>query len=136
MKKTEEREMDLNRRFMNPEKIEKAPEGFTDNVMSAVRVGSRLVVNKKERAKGFIVPAAVLAFMLVLVIISVFSGIDKNTVSDGAISKILQDISLFKIKTPSLPGLTLPGIVVYISLGIFVLGIFDLFLGRIFYRRQ
>jgi len=136
MKATEEREMDLNRRFMDPENIEKAPEGFTNNVMSAVHVESRLVLKKQEKSRGYIVPAAVLAFMLALVLISVLAGSDNNTVSGGEISKIFQDMSSIKIKTPSLPGLSLPGIAVYISLGIFVLLIFDLFLGKIFYRRR
>ncbi len=133
MKITENRENDLNRRFMNPESIEKAPEGFTGNIMSAVRVEPQVSVRKRD--VGIKVPLAVLAFMLALAIISVFAGSD-NSVPGGEISKLLQSISFVKIKAISLPGLNLPGLAVYIILGIFVLLIFDLFLGRIFYRRH
>jgi hypothetical protein len=131
MMKTEEREMDLPGRFMNPESIEKAPEGFTDNVMSAVHVESHLVVRKKAWAAGNIVPIAVLGVMLLLIIISLFSGTDNKTVAGNEISKIFQHFTLPEIKAPTLPGLA-----IYISLGLFVLWIFDLLLGRIFYKRQ
>jgi hypothetical protein len=134
--KTEERERDLTGRFMNPESVEKAPEGFTDNVMSAVRVESQLVVRRKAWATGKIVPIAVIAVMLLLVIISLFSGTDDKTLAGSEISKIFQQFALPQIKEPTLPGLNLPGLAIYISLGGFVLLIFDLLLGRIFYKRQ
>jgi hypothetical protein len=136
MKITDEREKDLHGRFMNPESIEKAPEGFTDNIMSAVRVGSLPVGRKKKITAVNVVPIAVLAIMLVLVIISALSGTDDKSFAGNEISKVFQNIALPRLKAPELPGLNLPGLAIYISLGIFVLWIFDLFLGKIFYRRQ
>jgi multisubunit Na+/H+ antiporter MnhB subunit len=104
--------------------------------MSAVRVESILVVRKKERTAGVIVPVSVIAIMLVLVIISALTGRGDNTTLWTEISKVFQHIALPQIKAPSLSGLNLPGLAIYISLGIFVLWIFDLFLGKIFFRRQ
>jgi hypothetical protein len=136
MMKTDNREMDLNRKFMNPGSIEKAPEGFTENVMSAVQVESRIIVRKKVWASGKIVPAIVIGVMLFLVIISLFTGTDDKVIPGSEISKFFNHFAIPQIKAPTLPGLNLPGLVVYISLGVFVLWVFDLLLGRLFYRRQ
>jgi hypothetical protein len=136
MKKAEEREKDLLGRFMNPEGIEKTSEGFNEKVMSAVRVASLSTVRRKERATDKIVPVAVIVVLLALVIISLITGQDDKSLAGTEFSKIFQQLAHLQIKAPSLPGLDLPGLAVYISVGIFVLWIFDLLLGKVFYRRQ
>jgi hypothetical protein len=135
MKITEEKGKDPLNRFMNPESTEKAPEGFSENIMSAIRVESVPIMRQREKIKSRIVPIIFVLIMVVLVIIVLLTSSNEKSLLSTEVEKLLQIIRLPEIKTGTLPGINIPVVVVYISVGMFVLVLFDAGLGKLFHKR-
>ena len=135
MDTTENKGKDPLKKFINPAVLEKAPKGFTDKVMSAILVESVPSARKKEMEISRLVPLAVIVLMVALVIIAVITGSRSESVLASEAHKLFQNIKFPSFGSEPLNGFTIPGVAIYISLGILILGLFDLALGKLFHRR-
>ena len=131
------KDKDLIEKYIIPGMVERAPEGFTQKVMTRVLFektpNEKVILWKRIR-----VPVAVLTVALALIILSVvlFSPSDNAYIT--GISNVMNGISL---KLPAmnegiLNNLNIPGIVIYLPVGILLLSLFDFGLNRLFHRRD
>lgn len=135
MDKTKNKGIDPLEEFINPARLEKAPRGFTDKVMSAIVAEPVPYLRKKKNEISRIVPFAVLLLMAVLAIIASVTGSRSESVLASEAHKLFQNIKFPVFGSESLPGFTLPAVAIYITLGIFILGLLDLALRKLFQRR-
>jgi hypothetical protein len=138
MNKSEEFNEDILSRYIKPGKIENAPAGFTGRVMTRIRMekipsvaGNRFLLNYK-------IPLIYSFITLALIISAVITS---STDNDSAIFKILKSLSdlinaLPKINYEKLTGISIPGWIIYIMIGIFMLCIFDRALNLLFHRER
>jgi len=138
MNKHEQYEEDLLRKFMNPGKIEKAPEGFTSKTLTRIQIEAQSSGLKKGffvRNRMPLISAAVTAgFIIIAVFIP--SG---NT--DSASSAIWQHIRSIEIALPQISNdyiqnLTLPGWIPYAVTAFLLLGFIDRVLSGFFNRQE
>jgi hypothetical protein len=138
MNKQEQYNEDLLRKFINPERIEKAPEGFTSKTMTRIQIE-----NQSERVKnGFFaknrVPLISAATTIGLTIAAIMVPANETGSVGSAIWKYFQNIefTLPKINNTYFQDLTLPGWISYAIAGIFLLGFFDRVLFGIFHKEN
>jgi hypothetical protein len=138
MNKQEMNDDTLLRKYLNPEKIEKAPDGFTSKTLTRIQIEAQ----SAKVNKGFFVRNRVPIFSaaitagLILAAIIVPAG---ETESVGStIWKYIQDLEF------TLPGLndryfndlSVPGWFSYALIGILLLGFFDRALFGIFHKEK
>jgi hypothetical protein len=138
MNKQNKNDEDLLRTFLNPERIEKAPEGFTSKTMTRIQIE-----NQSERVKnGFFaknrVPLISAAITIGLTIAAIMVPANETGSVGSAIWKYFQSIefTLPKINNTYFQDLTLPGWISYAIAGIFLLGFFDRVLFGIFHKEN
>lgn len=128
MNKQEMNDDDLLRKFLNPERIEKAPEGFTSKTLTRIQIETL----SAKMNKGFFVknrvPIVSAATTAGLIIAAIIIPAGKTESVGSTIWKYLQDLEF------TLPNLSLPGWVSYIMIGIFLLGLFDRALFGLFHK--
>jgi hypothetical protein len=129
-------ENDILGKYINPEKIEKAPEGFTEKIMIRIQVEkSPAGVRYKVRA-NVMVPVISVIIALVFIVLAVFySSPSDNQVITG-IAALFHNFKIPSIELPAIKPLSLPSVVVYISVGFLFLSLFDRALNRLFHRRN
>lgn len=121
---------DFLRKYMEPEKIAKAPEGFTSRVMTSVRMEPARLAGRKNYIP--LVFAGVSAMFLVAAIFT------PGTIFSLPVIR-MPEINMPEIPlqlTSALQGIHFPQLTLYIVAGIVLLSVFDGFLSRIFYRRK
>jgi hypothetical protein len=129
---------DLLRQYITPEKIEKAPEGFTSKVMAGIRLEKiPVMVHERSRKKNF-VPVIYSAVALLLVVVAFLIP---ESQSDSLALPFLKLIKILKFSMPetnlsSIFHLTLPSIIMYACIGILVLTIFDRALYEAFHKEK
>ena len=129
MNNREMNDEELLRRFLSPERIERAPEGFTTKTLTRIRIETRPLTEHY----GFIarnrVPliSAGIAAGLILAAILIPSG-DNGSVG-AEVWKYIRDIEF------TLPGINLPKWASYTMIGIFIMGFLDRALSGIFQKR-
>jgi hypothetical protein len=129
---------DLLRQYINPEKIEKAPEGFTSKVMTRVQLETRYLILAEKSWKKNLVPA-ISAAVTIFLIASAFliPGSHSEAFSSTVLSLFKNlKFSMPEINMTSIFRLTLPSVVIYVFIGIIILTLFDGALKRIFYREK
>jgi hypothetical protein len=138
MNKKEQYEEDLLRKFINPERIEKAPEGFTSKTLARIQIEAQSPGLKKGFFFKNRLPLISAAITALFIIIAVFvpSG---NTGSTG--STIWQyirniEITLPQISNDYLQNLNLPGWVSYAVTALFLLVVFDRALFVFFHKEN
>jgi hypothetical protein len=138
MNKQEMNDDTLLRKYLNPEKIEKAPDGFTSKTLTRIQIEAQ----SAKVNKGFFVRNRVPIFSaaitagLILAAIIVPAGETESVGS--AIWKYIQDLEF------TLPGLndryfndlSVPGWFSYALIGILLLGFFDRALFGIFHKEK
>jgi hypothetical protein len=138
MNKKEINDDTLLRKFLNPEKIEKAPEGFTSKTMTRIQIGTRSLRVKKGffvKNRVPVISAAVTAG-LILAAILVPAG---ETESVGStLWNYFQDLqfTLPVINNKYFDDLNIPGWVSYALMGILLMGFFDRALSGIFHKEK
>jgi hypothetical protein len=119
---------DLLRKFLNPERIEKAPEGFTSKTLTRIQIETQ----SAKMNNGFFVknrvPIVSAATTAGLIIAAIIIPAGETESVGSTIWKYLQDLEF------TLPNLSLPGWVSYIMIGIFLLGLFDRALFGLFHK--
>jgi hypothetical protein len=136
MTNSRQNEDDYLGQYLNPEGIEKAPEGLTEKIMSRIHVEKVLLKVHKRYRFNVLVPAiSAIITIAFIVFIVIFSSPADNNILSGVfkyIPKLSLNIPVFTTDTFS--GFNLPAIVTYISIGFFILMIFDRFLNRLFHK--
>jgi hypothetical protein len=129
---------DALREYITPEKIEKAPEGFTSKVMTLIQLNAHSF-SVAERSRGKNLVPLISAIVTILLIASAF--LIPGSKSGSSALPVLSYIKNIKLSMPelnmsSLFHLTFPSVVIYSLLGLLVLGIFDGALYGIFKREK
>ncbi len=138
MNKSEEFNEDILNRYINPEKIEKAPGGFTEKIMTRIQIKKVTSPVTNSYLKNLKVP---LISGLITVSLIVSAILVSATDMDSAIYSVLKPLidirnSFPEINFDKLTGITLPGWMIFITLGIFMLSIFDRALNTLFHRER
>jgi amino acid transporter len=134
----QENKEDHLRQYINPEMIEKAPEGFTEKVMTRIQIEtSQLKIRKKTFARSK-VPVISAVFTMILMIAAIFlpsSGSDHFILPGLKLIKNI-DLPAIKIIFDSLFNLNVPGWLPYLFICILILTIFDRGLNGLFHREK
>lgn len=124
--------------YLNREKIEKAPEGFSEKIMTLIRVeqSPERVISKFRNSIMVPLISAVITVGLI-----VFSLLYSSPAESPAFTAIKQFLSYISIKLPeikidALSGFTIPTIVIYVAVGFLALSLFDRVLHRVFHRSK
>jgi len=128
----------LLKQYLNPEKIEKAPEGFTSKVMAGINLEIVPVKSTGWLRSRNLVPAISAVVILLLL---VFAFLSRGNEPDSLTLQIANAVKNLKITLPeinltSVFSFEIPVTVVYIFLGILVLTVFDRALFQIFHREK
>jgi uncharacterized membrane protein YoaK (UPF0700 family) len=128
----------LLRQYLNPEKIEKAPEGFTSKVMAGVNLETVPAKTTSWLRSRSLVPA-ISAVVTLLLLVTAF--LSRGNEPDSLTLQIANTIKDLKIALPeinfsSIFSFDIPVTVVYIFLAIIILTVFDRALFRIFRREK
>jgi hypothetical protein len=138
MNSQEREKEDPLRKYIHPERIERAPEGFTSNVMTRIRLETENVKVTGRVKNRSIIPAISAAITVLLVIAAVL--IPGNQ-SDYIAKPLFDHLRSVKFSYPevditSLFSRSIPALLIYIFIGIFILSIFDRALYGLFHRQK
>ena len=131
-------EEDTLRKYINPGRIEKAPEGFTSKTMTRLQIetGSSKVRTRSSIKSPVPLVSILITVALIAGVIFIPAG-SSDTIGQSVVKYIgTLDISLPQIDLSSLPQLNLPGWFLYAFLGILFLAFFDKALFGIFHRER
>jgi hypothetical protein len=138
MNKSEKFTEDILSRYIDPGKIDKAPEGFTEKIMTRIQaekglspVSNRYFNNLKVPLISIMVTAS---FIISAILVS-------PTDKDSAIFSFLNPLSdIWKafpvLNINKLTSFNLPGWMIYVVLGIFMLTLFDRALNFFFHSER
>jgi hypothetical protein len=124
--------------YINPERIEKAPEGFTAKTMSRIRFETESVLHPRRfRVKSYVpVISAIITAALIISAILV-SGNETGFVGMSVIKYIKNlGFTLPQINMHPIFEINLPGWLLYVFIGILALTLFDRALFGIFHREK
>lgn len=138
MNKQDQYDEDLMRKFLNPERIEKAPEGFTSKTLTRIQIETQT-----ERVRnGFFVrnrvPLISTLITAGLIIAAILIPANETDSVGSAVWKLFRDLefSLPRINNTYLDNLNLPGWINYAVIALFLLAFFDKALFGIFHRER
>ncbi len=131
MKSREKIELDILRQYLDPESIEKAPNGFTSRIMSQLLMEVEPLKQKRNNRIP-VISALVTAFFILIAVLIPGSSPDL-TVPD--IFKNIS-ISLPEIGKGWFSGFHLPEILLYIVASCIILTIFDAALYGYFHKQK
>jgi hypothetical protein len=128
---------DLLRHYIGPEKIEKAPEGFTSKVMSAIQTGKSPVKASGRLRTKSLVPAISAAVTLGL-IASAFLIPGKGDSMSLPVLEFLKNIKVLlpQIDLTSFFRINVPLTLIYGIVGILILSLLDRALYGVFHREK
>jgi hypothetical protein len=131
-------EEDLLKKYINPQRIEMAPEGFTSKVMTRIQLENAHDKAPGRYAKKNLVPVISIAVTLILL---AAAFLIPGSQTDSLTPTVLKLINFIKPLLPQLSvssifRLTLPSVMMYVLIGILVLTIFDRALYGIFHRED
>jgi|WetSurSiteA1Bulk_404760.scaffolds.fasta_scaffold21043_3 hypothetical protein len=137
MDKQEKYDDDLLKTFLNPDRIEKAPAGFTSKTITRIQIEkqssglTRSFFGNKNR-----IPLVSFAVFAALIIISVALPATDINPSDSVIWSYLRNpvISLPSINNDFFQNLSIPGWIPYSFIGFVMLMFFDRILFGIFHK--
>ncbi len=129
---------DMMKEFLNPEMIEKAPEGFTLKTMTRIQIETQT-----ERVRyGFFlrnrVPLISTLITAGLIIAAILIPANETDSVGSAVWKLFLDLefSLPRISNTHLDNLNLPGWINYAIIALFLLVFLDKALSGIFHRER
>lgn len=138
MNRQEEYKEDLLRQYMNPESKESVPEGFTSNLMTRIRLEKTPSVGVESSVKRNPVPLISVAVILVLFSLALLIPRKEAEATVLPLLKLMKNIesSLPQLNLSSLFRISLPSVLMYVSIGVFSLVFLDRALYRIFHREK
>jgi hypothetical protein len=138
MKKPGKFEDDILRKYINPENIEKSPEGFTGRLMTQIQLEKVPVKAPDKFRINYLVPAISVTVAVLLIISAAFFGTTENITANDPIIRFVDSIRIPfpDIKFDYLSNITIPRLISYLVIGLFVLALFDRVLNSVFYRKE
>lgn len=129
-------EKDLLKRYINRESIEKAPEGFSEKVMGRIQAEKAPVAATRTSLSRILVPAIYVMITLCLILAAVIFTAPSDSLVFSGINKFFSsiDLKMPEMAVSTIPALSIPAIIVYVSVGFFLLTLFDGALNRLFRR--
>jgi hypothetical protein len=129
---------DMLRWYINPEKKEKAPEGFTSKVMTIIRFETQLSPVVKKSEKTNYVPVISTAVFILLVAVTLLLPDSKSDIFNLPVFDLIKNLR-FSLPEPDLSSIfriTLPSVAIYVFIGVLMLTLFDRALFKIFHREK
>lgn len=138
MNKEEKYQDDLLRQYINSEKIEKAPEGFTSKVMTRIQMETSRSAIADRTAKRNLVPLISTVVTLLLIFAAYLIPGEKSDPLSLPVLKLLNNIksAIPSVDLTSIFKLNFPIVMIYVFVGIFVLSVFDRALYTVFHREK
>jgi hypothetical protein len=138
MNKKDPFEEDLLSNYVNPGRVEKAPEGFTSKTMTRIQIETESRSSRKWILSGSPVPIISLIITLSLSAAAILLPSDSQSQISSAFSKFFTSvpITLPKLYFSSAPELNLPAWIIYASIVLIFLVFFDRFLGTLFRKER
>jgi hypothetical protein len=138
MNNQEKYQDDLLRQYINPEKTEKAPEGFTSKVMTHIQMETASSAIVTRSVKRNLVPLISIAVTVLLIVTALLIPGEKSDPLSLPVLNLLKNIksAVPAVDLSSLFKLNFPTVMIYVSIGIFVLSFFDRALYMIFHREK
>jgi hypothetical protein len=138
MNKSEKFTEDILSRYIDPGKIDKAPEGFTEKIMSRIQAEKVLSPASNRYFNNLKVPLISIMVTASFIISAILAS---PTDKDSAIFSILKPLSdIWKtfpvLNIDKLTSFNLPGWMIYVVLGIFMLTLFDRALNFFFHGER
>ncbi len=137
MNKQDQIEEDILRKYINPGKIERAPEGFTSKTMTRIRIETG---SSKVHARNFLKsPVPLVSTLITLALMAAVIFIPAG--SSGTIGRtVMKYVGDLNVSLPqidfSLSELNLPGWITYAFIGVLFLAFFDKALFGIFNKSR
>ena len=131
-------EEDLLRKFINPGKIYKAPEGFTSKTMARIRIESQTSGLKNGFFLKNRVPLISAAVTAGFLLIAILLPANETFLAGSAVWQYLQniEITLPEIGNTYLQDFSLPGWVPYALIAFLLLGFIDRALSGFFHKEN
>lgn len=131
-------EEDLLKKYINPERIEKTPEGFTSKVMTRIQLENAYDKVPGRAVKKNLVPVISIAVTLILLAAAFLIPGSQTDSFTPAVLKLINNIKplLPELSISSIFKLTIPSVMMYVCVGILVLSVFDRALHGIFHREK
>ena len=138
MNNQENHKEDLLGRYISPEKSEKAPDGFTSKIMTRIQLESLPLNTAGRWWKRNPVPLISVAVTILLMVAAYLIPANQADIFDSSFLNSLRNIklSLPEINLSSIFSLSLPSLLIYVIVGIFVLTLFDRALYGIFKKEK
>lgn len=124
--------------YIDPERIEKAPEGFTANVMTRIQMETSPVKVTGRLRNRNLIPVISSAVTILLIISAILIP---GSQTDSLSKPLIEIIKNIKISIPvvnlsQIFSFNLPALLIYVFIGILILTLFDRALYRLFHREQ
>jgi hypothetical protein len=129
---------DILRQYIDPERIEKAPEGFTSKVMTRIQVEAvPFKAIGRLRNKSFVPVISTAVTILLIVAAFLVPGSESDSMLLPGL-KLIKNIkvSLPEIDITSIFRFNLPESLIYVFIGILILTLFDRALNVLFHREK
>ena len=136
MNSPEKFEEDILSRYITPKRFEKTPEGFTQRTMIRIQSEKAPVANREKSVYDYSIPLISLLITLAFIVAAVFSSSSNEYILGLSILKSVGTISLPEFNIDKIFSFPFPELLIYISMGIFLLLIFDQVLSRFFNRER
>ena len=129
---------DLLKQYLNPERIERAPEGFTSKLMTRIQIETRSMKVGGRWQKINLVPF-ISTGVTILLIVAAFLIPDSET--DSLALPVVRLIKNIQVTLPVIDlttifKLNLPVMMIYVFIGIPILSLFDRALKILFHRKE
>jgi hypothetical protein len=138
MNSQEREKEDPLKQYIHAERIERAPEGFTSNVMTRIRLETESAEVRGRVQSRSIIPAisAVVTVLLILAAVLI-PGNQADYIAKPLFDQLKNiKFSYPEINIASLFSISFPALLIYIFIGIFILSIFDRALYGLFHREK
>ena len=138
MNRQEQYDEDLLRKYINPEKIERAPEGFTSKTLTRIQIEAQSGEGIKSFLARHRVPLISALITAGLIVAAIFLPAKENDIIGSSILKFFQNIqiTLPQIRLTSFRDLSLPGWILYAYLVILLLAFIDRVLSGVFRKER
>jgi len=138
MDKHEKYTEDILSKYINSERIEKAPEGFTSKIMSVIEMEKTPVRTPEISRKRTLVPYVFSAFLITLIVISIFLPGSKSQALSIPVPEFIKGIKLTipEVDFGNIFNFDLPSAMIYVLIGLILLSFLDKALYRVFHREK
>ena len=138
MDKQEKYKEDLLRQYINPDRIEKAPEGFTSKVMTRIQLETVPLKDAGMLQNKNLVPVISAAITILLIFAAFLIPGSETDLSAVPVVELIKNIkvSLPEINLTSIFSFNLPVLMIYVFIGILILTLFDRILNMLFHGEK